>query len=132
MKDLKLNSVKDLKKEGKSFYWASFFLPKKSKENAGKLYSICRYFDNIADNSKKDQSSYLKCSVEQIKSDSNNEVNIFLKKNNISVSIFSDLIEGLIIDQSDVKIKNEHELIKYSYHVAGTVGLMMSKIIRKN
>ncbi len=132
MKDLKLNPIKDLKKEGKSFYWASFFLPKKSKENAGKLYSICRYFDDVADDSKKDQSSYLKYSVEQIKNDNNNVVNIFLKKNNINVSIFSDLIQGLIIDQSDVKIKNEQELIKYSYHVAGTVGLMMSKIIGVN
>ena len=48
MIDLKLNSSVDLKKEGKSFYWASFFLPKSYKKNAGTLYSICRYFDDIA------------------------------------------------------------------------------------
>ena len=39
------------------------------------------------------------------------------------------LLEGLISDQKDVKIKNQTDLIKYSYFVAGTVGLMMSKII---
>ena len=49
MIDLELNSTADLKKEGKSFYWASFFLPQTSKKNAGILYSICRYFVNIAD-----------------------------------------------------------------------------------
>ena len=49
MIDLELNSSIDLKREGKSFYWASFFLPKKSRKNAGILYSICRYFDDIAD-----------------------------------------------------------------------------------
>ena len=80
MKDLKLNSIKDLKNEGKSFYWASFFLPKKSKNNAGILYSICRYFDNIADKNNKDMSLFLKESIKKIKSDNKNEVNIFLKK----------------------------------------------------
>ena len=33
------------------------------------------------------------------------------------------------MDQKQIKIQNKEELIKYSYHVAGTVGLMMSKII---
>ena len=33
------------------------------------------------------------------------------------------------MDQKKIRIQNEEELIKYSYHVAGTVGLMMSKII---
>ena len=129
MKDLKLNSIKDLKNEGKSFYWASFFLPKKSKNNAGILYSICRYFDNIADKNNKDMSLFLKESIKKIKSDNKNEVNIFLKKNDINVLIFADLIRGLISDQKEVKIKNQTDLIKYSYFVAGTVGLMMSKII---
>ena len=49
MIDLELNSSTDLKREGKSFYWASFFLPKSSKKKAGILYSICRYFDDIDD-----------------------------------------------------------------------------------
>ena len=129
MKDLELNSIIDLKNEGKSFYWASFFLPKESKTNAGTLYSICRYFDNVADKDSEDRSNFLKETIYNIRHDKKNIVNIFLKKNNISNQIFIDLIEGLIKDQSKVKIKNKKELITYSYHVAGTVGLMMSKII---
>ena len=129
MIDLELNSSIDLKREGKSFYWASFFLPNSSKQNAGILYSICRHFDDIADKYNEDQTNYLKTSIEEIKNDKNNKVSIFLKKNKISKSIFIDLIEGLISDQKKIKIQNKKELIKYSYHVAGTVGLMMSKII---
>jgi len=129
MIDLKLNSYADLKKEGKSFYWASFFLPKSSKKNAGTLYSICRYFDDIADKYSEDQTIYLKNSIEEIRSNKNNKVNIFLQKNKINNLIFIDLIEGLILDQKKIRIQNKEELIKYSYHVAGTVGLMMSKII---
>ena len=52
-----------------------------------------------------------------------------MQKNKIDNLIFFDLIEGLILDQRNIKIKNKEELIIYSYHVAGTVGLMMSKII---
>ncbi len=129
MKDLILNKNKDLKNEGKSFYWASFFLPKRSRDNAGILYSICRHFDNIADDDNEDRSEILKESIEAIMQDKTNSVNIFLKDNNINNLIFSDLIEGLIADQSKTIIRDRSELIKYSYHVAGTVGLMMSKII---
>ncbi len=129
MIDLKLNSSADLRKEGKSFYWASFFLPKSYKENAGTLYSICRYFDDIADKYSEDQTVYLKNSIEEISTNNNNIVNIFLQKNKINNLIFIDLIKGLILDQKKIRIQNKEELIKYSYHVAGTVGLMMSKII---
>ena len=129
MIDLELNSWKDLKREGKSFYWASFFLPKKSKKNAGILYSICRYFDDIADKHYEDKTIFLKNSIEEIKNNQNNKINIFLQKNKIKNSILIDLIEGLILDQKKIRIQNKEELIKYSYHVAGTVGLMMSQII---
>ena len=129
MINLELNSLTDLKREGKSFYWASFFLPKNSKINAGILYSICRYFDDIADKNNQDKTNYLKSSIKEIKNNKDNKVNIFLKKNNINNAIFIDLIEGLIFDQKKIRIQNKDELIKYSYHVAGTVGLMMSKII---
>ena len=129
MIDLKLNSSTDLKREGKSFYWASFFLPKSSKKKAGILYSICRYFDDIADKYSEDQTNYLKDTIEEIKKNKNNKVNIFLQKSKINNSIFIDLREGLILDQQKIRIQNKQELIKYSYHVAGTIGLMMSKII---
>ena len=129
MIELEPNSLEDLKREGKSFYWASFFLPRNSKIKAGILYSICRHFDDVADKNSKDQTSYLKKSIEEIKRNKNNKVNIFLKKNKIDNYIFIDLIEGLILDQKKIRIKNKDELIQYSYHVAGTVGLMMSKII---
>ena len=129
MIDLELNSSIDLKREGKSFYWASFFLPKSYKKNAGTLYSICRYFDDIADKNNEDKTIYLEGTIKEIKNNKSNKVNIFLQKNNIHQSIFIDLIEGLITDQRNTKIQNKDELIKYSYHVAGTVGLMMSKII---
>ena len=84
MIDLELNSSTDLKREGKSFYWASFFLPKSSKKNAGILYSICRYFDDIADKYSEDQTNYLKEKIEEIKKNKNNKVIVFLHKSKIN------------------------------------------------
>ena len=81
MIDLELNSSTDLKREGKSFYWASFFLPQSSKKKAGTLYSICRYFDDVADKNNEDKTNFLKGAIDDIKNNKSNKVNIFLRKN---------------------------------------------------
>ena len=78
---------------------------------------------------KEDKSIFLKNSIKEIKNNKENVVNIFLQQNSINISIFINLIEGLLNDQKIVKIQNKNELINYSYNVAGTVGLMMTKII---
>ena len=128
MTSFKTNTY-SIKSEGKSFYWASFFLPKKNRIAASKLYSICRYLDDVADNSKLDTSSEIKNIFNQIKENESSEINIFFKKNNINLGILKDLIDGLISDQQNVRVTDEKELIDYSYKVAGTVGLMMLPII---
>ena len=56
-----------LKQHAKSFYWASFFLPKKNRIAASRLYSICRYLDDVEDNSNLDTSSEIKNLYNQIK-----------------------------------------------------------------
>ena len=118
-----------LAKHGKSFYWASFFLPNKNKDAASELYSICRYFDDLADETPTDQSEKLKNEFEQICNNTEHPINKFFKNNNISIQILGDLIQGLIRDQKIVRIPTEKDLIEYSYQVAGTVGLMMQPLI---
>ena len=132
MQKIKFNSLEDLKKEGKSFYWGSFFLPRKLRNNVATLYSICRYCDNIADHDNKDRSPQLKKLINEIEINKENKVNKFFNENKIDLSIFDDLIKGLITDQSLIRIQNERELVIYSYRVAGTVGLMMAKILNVN
>ena len=118
-----------LKKHGKSFYWASFFLPNKSKDAAFKLYGICRYFDDLADETSNDQSEKLNYEFEQICNNAEHPINQFFKNNNIPIAILGDLIQGLIRDQKLVRIQSEKDLVEYSYQVAGTVGLMMQPLI---
>ena len=126
------NDPNSLKKHGKSFYWASFFLPKINKDAATKLYSICRFFDDLADDNNEDQTKILTGEFKKICDDLSHPINEFFTSHNLSIKILGDLVEGLVKDQTDVRIKNEKELIQYAYQVAGTVGLMMSPLIMVN
>ena len=121
--------INSLKKHGRSFYWASFFLPRKNKQIASELYSICRYFDDLADTSSENLTEEIKAEYQKIVSNQSNEINKFFTKNNIKIAILGDLVKGLIKDQAEVRIDTENDLIEYAYEVAGTVGLMMLPII---
>jgi phytoene synthase len=89
--------------------------------------------DDIADSKiKADNSSILKNILNLIKKDDyhklkNYKINIpdYLKKSELAKAKIIDLIDGLIFDQKQVRIKNERELILYCYRVAGTVGVLM-------
>ncbi len=121
----------------KSFNWAGFFLPKKTYEKCSALYDFCREADNIADDANK---------IEIKKDNFITFRNNFVNKNyddpviknmwdlinefNISTKIVDDLFEGINSDiKENVKLNSKKELLIYSYRVAGTVGLMMAKIL---
>ncbi len=121
----------------KSFNWAGFFLPKKTYQKCSALYDFCREADNIADDENK---------IEVKKDNFIQFKNNFINKNyddpviknmwdlvnefNISTKIIDDLLEGINSDiKENVKLNSKKELLIYSYRVAGTVGLMMAKIL---
>ena len=121
----------------KSFNWAGFFLPKKTYEKCSALYDFCREADNIADDENK---------IEVKKDNFIRFKNNFVNKNyddpviknmwdlinefSISTKIVDDLFEGINSDiKENVKLNSKKELLIYSYRVAGTVGLMMAKIL---
>ena len=124
----------------KSFSWAGFFLPKKTLKKCSTLYDFCRVADNIADDLEELVNKEKK--FNQFENDFNNKkLNDPVIKNmwglmeefNISVKIVQDLLIGI---KSDIKVKvkfnSRKDLLIYSYRVAGTVGLMMAKILKVN
>ena len=124
----------------KSFNWAGFFLPKKTYKNCSYLYDFCRVIDNIADD--EDEIEIKKMKFQKFVSDFRqknfenpviqnmwNIVNEF----NISLEIIYDLFDGIESDiKQNVKIDTRKDLLIYCYRVAGTVGLMMAKILNVN
>ncbi|MBD1136708.1 squalene/phytoene synthase family protein [Pelagibacterales bacterium SAG-MED49] len=122
----------------KSFNWAGFFLPKQTYKKCSALYDFCRVVDNIADDEAAIE--FKENEFKKFRDNFNNKnFNNPIIKNmwslideyNISLKIIHDLFEGVKSDISEkVKLNSKKELIIYSYRVAGTVGLMMAKILK--
>jgi 15-cis-phytoene synthase len=132
--DLSLKeSISLIKLNGKSFYWASLFLTKRTTEEAVILYSFCRLLDDLADQ-KGDKLLELQNYQSSISSlpikVAGYTLMSFLKKHKVNQLVIKDLIDGFIFDQGLVRIVNKKQLIIYCYQVAGTVGLMMSSILK--
>ena len=124
----------------KSFSWAGFFLPKKTYQKCSALYDFCRVADNIADDFNEIEVKEYKFKNFE-KNFNNKNFNDPIIKNmwelidefNISIKIIHDLFNGIKSDiKKKVKLNTKKELLIYSYRVAGTVGLMMAKILRVN
>tara|TARA_B100001057_G_scaffold387957_1_gene395313 strand:+ start:79 stop:963 length:885 start_codon:yes stop_codon:yes gene_type:complete len=135
----------------KSFNWAGFFLPIKTYNDCTKLYAFCRVLDDIADkktnlDSKIEKFSKIKDFFKESYNFENkekltlsenetiiNDMVKLAKKNKIKKIILEDLIDGVSSDlKKRIHIKTVKDLLIYSYRVAGTVGLMMSKILMVN
>ena len=124
----------------KSFNWAGFFLPKKTYLKCSALYDFCRIADNIADSDedieiKKGKFINFQNNFNNQKFDDPIIKNMWqlIKEFNIPLKVVHDLLDGIYSDiQKNIKLNNKKDLLLYSYRVAGTVGLMMAKILRVN
>ena len=124
----------------KSFNWAGFFLPKETLKKCSALYDFCRIADNIADDHEKLEIKERK--FNQLENDFNKKnfdnpviKNMWelIEEFDISLMIIQDLFIGIKSDIKDkVKLNSKKDLLVYSYRVAGTVGLMMAKILKVN
>jgi len=127
-----------ISKHAKSFSWAGFFLSKETFRKCSVLYDFCRTVDDIADEDnplsvKKKKFSEFKSEFRNKKISSNIIKNIYslLEKEDISHKIIDDLFDGVETDlKSAVNLNTRKDLLIYSYQVAGTVGLMMAKILK--
>ena len=127
-----------LKKHAKSFYWASFFLSNNTLDKCSSLYNFCRTLDDIVDTDnilsvKKEIFSKFKKDFEDKNLDNQiiKDMWSVIESEKISKQIIIDLFDGVETDLKEkVVINSRKELLVYSYRVAGTVGLMMSKIMK--
>ena len=135
----------------KSFNWAGFFLPKKVYEDCAKLYAFCRILDDVVDEKTNLDSrierftqikNFFKKSFDLPKNkelelnETEKVINEAIKlaaNKSIKKIIFEDLIDGVGSDlKKKIHIRSVKDLLVYSYRVAGTVGLVMSKILKVN
>ena len=124
----------------KSFNWAGFFLPKKTYSKCSALYDFCRVADNIADSNEAIELKKIKF-LDFQNNFNNKKFDDPIIKNmwqlinefDIPLKVVNDLLDGINSDiQQSIKLHKKKDLLLYSYRVAGTVGLMMAKILRVN
>ena len=145
-----MSNVNYLAQFAKSFNWAGFFLPKNVYHDCCKLYAFCRVLDDLVDEKTNlelreqrfnEVTNIYKKTYEIDNNDRNilnqNEHGLIVNdmidlayNNNIKRIILDDLIDGVGSDlKQKVYLRSVKDLLVYSYRVAGTVGLMMAKIL---
>jgi len=125
-----------LKKHGKTFNFARFFLGEQTGLAAARLYSFCRIVDDIADESDDQQEAKKNLEALTIAIMENDKAHPIIgdflllcdefgidKNNGIT------LIQGVSQDLGLQTLDNQADLIQYAYKVAGVVGLMMAPIL---
>jgi phytoene synthase len=129
---------KILARHGKSFYWASKFLGADLAERAARLYLFCRYVDDLADGDLPDRHESLEDIRARLAGENvaaGPEIEAFIElanTHNIPLSAAAELLGGMLTDQNPTAVIDEAELLRYCHAVAGTVGLMMCRVLNCN
>lgn len=130
------NCLAVLRRHGKSFYFAGKFLNTAQLHDCARLYAFCRYLDDLVDGST--SSLIAAAKIEAISTEvasgqsSQPIVNDFLGLAHLyrfDHNIVLELIQGLRSDIDQVAFQDWDRLMRYCYQVAGTVGLLMAKIL---
>lgn len=125
----------------KSFYFASHVLPKNKQKAAYSVYAFCRFADDGIDKatSLSEHKKHLEVCTQILDRVYGHKVNDFvypfewaleqtIAAYDIRRYLFEDLLTGMIMDTYFKPPEDSEELLKYCYHVAGCVGLMMTQI----
>lgn len=122
--------------KGRSFHWARSLIGARYAPRATRLYGFCRHLDDLADEagSPEGARSSLDAARRDISAGSSSDPAIrdglaLIKECGIEVTLVLELIAGAASDLECVRMGDESELLRYCYRVAGTVGLMMCRVL---
>jgi phytoene synthase len=125
-----------MKLHGKSFWFASLFLPRHVAGDAARLYAFCRRMDDLADIAVTQEKREVLARVRQdlqrgISNDPVVADFLVLAQQYDLPTDAADWLIGTFLEDAETPmlIGDERELVRYCYGVAGTVGLMMSPIL---
>ncbi len=123
-----------LAKGSRTFNFASYFLPADRRDDAAVVYAFCRAVDDAGDDATDLESARASLGKLREALDGGDEptVALFLevaRRRCIDLAHARNLLKGVEGDLESVRISNLNALIRYAYHVAGTVGLMMCGVL---
>lgn len=120
----------------RSFRWATQFLSEDEHDDAAIVYAFCREVDDAADTAESDEAARVALDALEAELDGSAPpspmMEAFLEvadRRGIQLESAHELITGVRSDMGEVLVRDDVELLRYCYRVAGTVGLMMCPVI---
>lgn len=127
-----------LGKHARSFRWASIFLPPSVRDDAAVVYAFCRTVDDAVDEAGDEVQAErslgeIRAALSAPQGQSSALIEAFtevIHRTGIELEWVEELMSGVSSDLRAVRIQNDEELMRYCYRVAGTVGLMMCRVMK--
>ena len=125
-----------LSRHGRSFRLAGSLLPRDLLHDAAELYSFCRYVDDLADESGDPaiaRVALLSLRRSMLAGEATHPaVRGFLRlvaRRGLDPLVAARLVDTMIGDLGPVRIADVAALLRYAYGAAGTVGLLMCRLL---
>lgn len=125
-----------LRRCGATFYAASKALPSQVRDDLALLYAMCRAIDDCADAGDPDAADGLLEEIsaairgEHTRSPLVSSFRSLMLRHSVPEVLIHQLIDGVRSDLRDVRTETIDELLRYSFRVASTVGLMMCRVLK--
>ncbi len=126
----------------KSFRAASRLFDRTTRERAWLLYCWCRHCDDVCDGQVLGFSGGVRGSVAVLRDKTNRAIagettgelpfdalGQLLRERPVPRALLEDHLEGFMLDELGWRPTTEEDLVRYCYHVAGTVGSMMAVVM---
>ncbi len=125
-----------LARQGRSFHWARRLLGATHADRATRLYAFCRRLDDLVDEAASPVEARLAlAAADRAITDGRSDDLVLrdglalMRECGIAPGIVRELIAGMASDAETVRVVDEAELVRYCYRAAGTVGLMMCRVL---
>ncbi len=125
-----------LARQGRSFHWARRLLGPMHAARATRLYAFCRHLDDLVDEAATPERARVALAVagqaiEEGRTDDPvlRDGLALMRECGIETGIVRELLAGMASDAEVVRVADEAELLRYCYRAAGTVGLMMCRVL---
>jgi len=127
-------------RSSRSFSIASSFLPAAVRADVLALYAWCRSVDDAVDRAtshseaaralEQFEADLIRCQRgDTLQQPASQWIQPLIVARRIEVRHARELIEGMRMDLEGFSVETEADLLRYCYHAAGTVGLMMTSLM---
>lgn len=148
MQDLASYSEATIRQGSKSFARAAMLFDADTRNSVMMLYAWCRYCDDVIDGQalghgaqaltaqeKLRQLDLLRQETERVCAGHDSDIPAFaalrqvVRRHGIARRHLFDLLDGFAMDADEVRFVTLDDTLRYCYHVAGVVGVMMARIM---